>query len=94
MRPIKNTGEHSSPSHQGVKGIPFHSFVELWLDEKEQEALDLLQCHHCNQDLGDRVFYSDRSGRWARKADVFLGLVGDDEEHEGKLRFTQVGEKK
>jgi hypothetical protein len=28
MRPIKNTGEHSSPSHQGVRGIPFHSFVE------------------------------------------------------------------
>jgi hypothetical protein len=46
--------------------------------------------YHCGQDLGDRVFYSDRSGRWARKADVFLGLVGDNEEHEGKLRFVQV----
>jgi hypothetical protein len=46
--------------------------------------------YHCSQDLGDRVFYSDSSGRWARKVDVFLGLVGDNEEHEGKLRFAQV----
>jgi hypothetical protein len=46
--------------------------------------------YHYKEDLGDRVFYSDRSGRWARKADVFLGLVGDNEEHEGKLRFVQV----
>jgi hypothetical protein len=42
-------------------------------------------------DFADRVFYIEPNGkRWARKSEVFLGLVGQNQEHEGLLRFVEV----
>jgi hypothetical protein len=61
--------------------------LQLILDPKDETKW----IYNANNDYGDRVFYSDKSGLWARKTEIFLSLVKPNQEHEGVLRFVEVG---
>jgi hypothetical protein len=62
MRPIKNTGEHSSPSHQGVRGIPFHSFVE-WENKTKKHLKGHGPWHPMEKEQVLKLFASDANSR-------------------------------
>lgn len=74
------------------------SFAAIYQAEESQESdLQLIlkpgtdDCwlYNASKDFGDRVFYLEENGLWARHIDVFLSLVGSNLEHEGKLRFAK-----
>jgi hypothetical protein len=60
--------------------------LQLILDPKDETKW----IYNASKDYGDRVFYSDKSGLWARKTEIFLSLVKPNHEYEGVLRFVEV----
>jgi hypothetical protein len=77
------SGQHIDPSSLAQKHkLDETPEINLQLTLRGQEYF-----YNSDKDYGDRVFYKDLRGLWAVEKTVFLALVSNDGDHEGKLRF-------